>query len=154
MASGPAFKITKRKTDGTLEKEILVKNLDGSISRVTQTVFEAGGPAVPATFSEEITRLIDIGEIELPAAGISNSYIVEITDQLTAGKYTYNIVDSSGASKKASSVFRVFLDGMNVTPDVTLAANGLTFTFMAEYPTESFGYPESKLVIDFIEDSD
>ena len=151
MASGQAFKLPKAKPDGTIERETLFVNAEGQVDRMTEIIFSAEEPALSESFGDEILALVESGEISV---SLSDQHIVNISDQLEAGKYTYIFVDKDGNSKKASAVYRIFLNGINVTDDVDIAEDYLSFTFIDDYNSDDFGYPHTKLIIDFTEDSD
>lgn len=77
-------------------------------------------------------------------------HIVDISDQLEVGKYTYNFVDSNGNAIESSNIFRVFLSGMNITSSVTISSDGLSFSFSETFSPDLFSKNEV-LVIDFEE---
>ena len=63
----------------------------------------------------------------------TNKHIVDISDQLESDKYTYNFIGKSGAPVKCGDIYRIFFNGINVSEDVDLSADNMSFTFMDEY---------------------
>ena len=152
MATGTVYRFPRRKDDNSIEGERLIKDKDGSLKKVSELVFTAESPTLPVNFTEEINNLISNGDIEIPQQAVANSHIVDISDQLEAEKYTYNFVDNNGESVKTSDIFRIFFNGMNVSEDVDISADRFSFTFIDAYDESIFGTPETRLVVDFIEE--
>ena len=100
-------------------------------------------------FSDKITELINDGTISFPTA--ANAHLVEISDQLEEGKFTYDVVDADGDPRTPGDIFRVFLNGICVSKDCSVS--GSTFTFNSGYSAEDFGYPDQILIIDYIEEN-
>ena len=148
MASGPATRIARRLGDGTIKKEGLVKNADGSISKIDQIIIDSSDPVVPQDFAQEIINLINNGDVTFPSG--PNQYIVNISDQLEVGKYNYSFVDNDGNQKISSDIYRIFYNGINVTRDVNLSNDKKTFTFSNLYDPNQFD-DTSVLIIDFTE---
>jgi len=148
MAGGIAVKFPKVQPDGSIEREIFFKNTEGKLERMTETVFSAETPVFSEAFSDKIEELINDGIINIPT--VANAHLVEISDQLEEGKFTYNIVDDSGGSKTPGDIFRVFFNGLCVSKDCSVS--GSTFTFNSGYSAEDFGYPDQILIIDYIEE--
>lgn len=151
MATGAVYRFAKRKNDNTIEGERLIIDSDGSLTKVNETVFTSESPVIPQNFTDEINALIQSGDIVIPEQDSLSMHIVDITDQLQAGKYTYNIVDANGGPLSCGAVFRVFFNGLNVSEDIDISEDRKSFTFIEAYSEEIFGYSESRLVIDFIE---
>jgi len=150
MATGPATRFPTRNSDGTISVERTIRDENGNFTKITQTIFDAESPTIPVDFAEEIVALIENGDIEFPTS--INDHIVNISDQLELGKFTYLIVDSNGASKNSSDTFRVFLNGLNVTLDVEVSEDRDSFTFSNEYSSDDFD-PTQCLIIDFKEEA-
>ena len=150
MASGPATKFPTTSDDGTISVERTIKDEDGNLIKINQTIFNADSPTVPVEFAQEIVDLINAGEVSAPTA--SDHYIVDISDQIEVGKYIYQVVDQSGASKISSDTFRVFFNGLNVTTDVSLLEGGGSFEFSDCYDSSDF-HESDFIIIDYIEGS-
>lgn len=148
MASGQAFRLPRENPDGTIERDTLFVNADGQVGRMTEIVLSAESPTLSEAFSDEIVQLIADGEISL---SLPNQHIVNISDQLSPGQYTYLFADKAGLPKKSSSIYRVFFNGINVTDDVDVSADYMSFTFIEDYASDAFGYPDTKIIIDFTE---
>lgn len=151
MATGPIHRFAKRKEDGSIEQKRIVIELDGSRVTVDETVFASDGPVINESFTEEINRLIESGQIIIPSTGASTHHVVDITEQLESGRYTYNIISNEDTPLMTSDIFRVFLDGVNVSQDVTISEDRFSFSFIDLYPETFFGTNNTRLVIDFIE---
>ena len=95
MATGAVYRFAKRKNDNTIEGERLIIDSDGSLTKVNETIFTSESPVIPQNFTDEINALIQSGDIVIPEQDSLSMHIVDITDQLQAGKYTYNIVDAN-----------------------------------------------------------
>ena len=153
MATGPIHRFAKRKGDGSIEQKRVVIEADGSRAVIDEVVFTSDSPIINANFTDEINNLIQSGQIIIPSSDSLSHHIADITDQLESGKYTYNIVSREGAPLRTGDIFRVFLDGVNVSQDVVLSDDRTTFTFIDLYPANVFGAQNTRLVIDFIEQS-
>ena len=151
MASGTITRLPRARADGTIERETLFVNAEGQINKMTEIIFSAEEPALSEAFGDEILALIGSGDISISP---SEQHIVNISDQLEAGKYTYVFTDKDGNSKKSSAIYRIFFNGINITDDVDIAEDYLSFTFIDDYDSDIFGYSNTKLIIDFTEDSD
>lgn len=151
MATGTVYRFAKKKENNTIEGEKLVVDTDGSLTRVNEIIFTSESPAIPQGFTDEINALIQSGDIVIPQQDSLSMHVVDITDQLQAGKYTYNIVDANGSPLSCGAIFRVFFNGLNVSEDIDISEDRKSFTFFEAYSEEVFGYSESRLVIDFIE---
>jgi hypothetical protein len=152
MASGNIYRIPKRNADNTVSGSRLIKSSDGTFEEVSEVIFTSDSPSIPDSFTDEINNLIDSGKIEIPNSEVRNSHIVDISDQLESGKYTYNFINSDGDLVKCSDIFRVFFNGLNVSQDIDLSADRLSFTFIDAYQAAEFGIEDSRLVIDFVEE--
>tara|TARA_A200000159_G_scaffold162112_1_gene185330 strand:- start:1905 stop:2372 length:468 start_codon:yes stop_codon:yes gene_type:complete len=151
MATGPIYRFAKRNEDGTIEQKRLVVEPDGSRTVVSESIFTSENPILNQSFTDEINRLIQAGEIVIPSQEVSSHHVVDITDQLESEKYTYNIVSKGGIPLRGSDILRVFLDGVNVSQDVAISDDRFSFTFIDLYPGNLFGTANTRLVIDFIE---
>jgi hypothetical protein len=149
VAGGIAVKFPKVQPDGSIERETFFKNAEGKLERMTETIFSAETPVFSETFSDKITELINDGTISFPTA--ANAHLVEISDQLEEGKFTYDVVDADGDPRTPGDIFRVFLNGICVSKDCSVS--GSTFTFNSGYSAEDFGYPDQILIIDYIEEN-
>jgi hypothetical protein len=78
------------------------------------------------------------------------NHIVNISDQLQPGKYTYKILSAEGFPIASSNIFRVFLSGVNVTSGVTISEDGFEFSFSETFSPDLFNQNEV-LIIDFEE---
>jgi hypothetical protein len=153
MASGFVYRFAKTQEDGSIKGERIIHNSDGSLTTISEIVFDADSSIFPSEFTDEINRLIDEGVIDVPSDLLTTSHIVDISDELEEGRYTYNFVDKDGGEKEASDIYRIFLNGLNVSEDIDISEDRLSFTFIEEYEPEVFGYEDSRLVIDFVENS-
>ena len=152
MATGAVYRFAKRKEDDTIEGERFVVDKDGSLTRIKETIFTTTSPVIPDGFTDEINALIQSGEIVIPEQASVSMHVVDITDQLQAGRYTYDIVHANGESISCGPIFRVFFNGLNVSEDIDISEDRKSFTFFDVYDGQMFGYSESRLVIDFVEE--
>ena len=150
MAIGSIYRFPKRLDDGTIKVKRKIKGNDGGLEDIDEIIFSANEPTLGSGFTAEINSLIESGEIKIPGADIVNSYIVDISSQLEAGKYTYNFEDDNGEPAECDKIYRIFFNGLNVSEDVDISEDRLSFTFIDLYGDAVFGLPESRLVIDFI----
>lgn len=151
MATGSIHRFPRRKQDGSIEAERSIKDENGNIQKVSEVIFTADSPTIPVDFTDEINRLIQNGDINIPVASSLNMHIVDITDQLEDDKYTYNFVNKNNQSIATGDIYRIFLNGVNVSEDLTISEDRKSFTFIDLYDGKTFGFPETRLVIDFIE---
>ena len=128
MAIGNVTRIPRISSSGKITVSRTVINENGDMVSITEEIFPTE------------RRTVD-GRV---------SHIVNISDQLSSGKYTYNIVNNSGQPVSASSIFRVFLSGVNLSSEVTLSEDGKSFTF-SEDCNESLFSSGEVLIIDFEE---
>lgn len=152
MANGTVRRFPKRNEDNSIEGDRLIKDVDGTLKKVSELIFTAESPAIPSNFTEEINSLISSGQIEIPETEAANSHIVDISGQLEAAKYTYDFVDKDGSAVKCGDICRVFFNGINVSQDVDISGDRLSFTFINLYGDAVFGKDETRLVIDFVEE--
>ena len=156
MATGNIYRFPKRQADGSIRADISIKDENGNIQRVSELILESETPSISFELTEEINRLIENGDIIIPqtSASIGNMHIVDISSQLEAGKYAYNFVDKNNNPVKTSDIYRIFFNGVNVSSDIDISEDKLSFTFIDAYEAVDFGLPESRLVIDFIEEEE
>lgn len=154
MATSSIYRLPKTKEDGTIQEEKIIIDKDGSIKKVNEIIFTADSPVISTNFTDEINALIQSGQIEIPTSDQINSHIVDISSQLAPEKFSYNFTNSSGENIKCSDVYRIFFNGLNVSQDVDISADRMSFTFCDLYSGEDFGYPETRLVIDFIQETE
>lgn len=128
MAIGNVTRIPRINSSGKITVSRTVINENGDMVSITEEIF----PTERSTVDGKV------------------SHIVNISDQLAPGTYTYNIVNNSGQSISASSIFRVFLSGVNLSSEVTLSEDGKSFTFSDNCEPDLFGSNEV-LIIDFEE---
>ena len=150
MANGRAYRFPKRNEDDSIEVQRLIKDKDGALKKVSELIFTADTPSIPINFTEEINNLISSGQIVIPSDN-TNKHIVDISDQLESDKYTYHFISKSGTPVKCGDIYRIFFNGINVSKDVDLSADNMSFTFMDEYEGYVFGLPNTRIVIDFEE---
>tara|TARA_Y100000310_G_C20547694_1_gene746429 strand:- start:457 stop:897 length:441 start_codon:yes stop_codon:yes gene_type:complete len=141
MAQGQAFKVPKV-VDGQIVQEYKYKNEDGELITSTKVIVDSAEPDWAALIGQEVMNLIESGELELPSAAV-NLRIEDLTSSLTNGQYTYSL-DPAAAAGKIS----IYLNGLNVTADTTLASDGLSFTVDSEYPTDFF--EDSTLLVHYV----
>ena len=125
----------------------------GSIFRIPR--IDANGKiTIPRTVIDQNGNMINITEEIFPSERTTIegkvAHIVNISDQLQEGRYTYQILTNAGASVSSSNILRVFLSGMNVTSEVSLADDGKSFSFSADCDPKLFN-PTEILIIDFEE---
>jgi|TARA_Y100000287_G_C14221721_1_gene356717 hypothetical protein len=150
MAIGSIYRFPKKTEDGTIKVKRKIKTDDGGLEDIDEIIFSADSPTLGSNFTDEINSLIESGEIKIPGADIVNSYIIDISHQLQEGKYTYNFVNDNSDPVECDKIYRIFFNGLNVSEDVTLSEDRMSFTFIDLYGDAIFGMPESRLVIDFI----
>lgn len=151
MATSSVYRFPKTKEDGSIEEERIIIDKDGSLKKVSEIIFTADSPTISESFTDEINSLILSGQIIIPTQEQAGAHIVDITDQLEEGKYTYSFVSKSGQSVKCGDIFRIFYNGLNVSEDVDVSEDRLSFTFSDLYSSKEFGLPNTRLVIDFIQ---
>ena len=145
MASGPAFKIPKI-VEGQIRVEYRYKDEHGALTSGEKVIIDAEDVNWAKFVGQEVMNLLNTGELEFPeAASVSvNLRRESLTDQMESDKYTYSLSSQAKFGK-----FMAYLNGQNVTEDVELSADGLSFTFDPEYPGDIF--VGSKLFVDYIE---
>ena len=144
MASGTAFKIPT-KVGNQITQEYKYKDESGTVITAEKVILDTDGTGTELV-GQEIINLLSSGQLTLPGAtSVSINFKREsLTDQMEAAKYTYAL-----SSVATSGQFMAYLNGLNVTEDVVLAADGLSFTFDSEYPSDIF--EDSTLFVDYIE---
>lgn len=151
MATSSISRIPKRKDDGSIETERLIRDSDGSLRKVSEIIFTSESPTLSVNFTDEINQLIASGQIVIPNSAQAGAHIVDISDQLASGKKSYNFVNSTGDGVECGDIYRVFFNGLNVSEDVEISGDRLAFTFIDEYDNDDFSHPNTRLVIDFLE---
>jgi len=141
MAQGQAFKVPKV-VDGQIVQEYKYKNEDGELVTSTKVIVDSTEPDWAALIGEEVMSLVESGELELPSGAV-NLRIEDLSSSLTNGQYTYSL-DPAAAAGKIS----IYLNGLNVTADTTLAADGTSFTVDSEYPSDFF--EDSTLLVHYV----
>ena len=152
MAQGRIHRFARRKDDGSIQGSKAVIEEDGSISTVDEIIFTSESPVITPNFTDEINNLIQSGQINIPQAESSTHHIVDISDQLESGKYIYLFKNKAGDQIKASDIYRIFLDGVNVSEDTELSEDRYSFVFSELYPEDHFGLSNTRLVVDFMEE--
>jgi len=142
MAQGQAFKIPIEGSDGQIKQEYKYKNADGVLVTSTKVIVDVEDIDWANIVGEEVMKLIESGDLTLPSTAV-NIRIEDKTSLLTNGQYTYPL-DPAAAAGKLS----IYLNGLNVTADTVLAADGLSFTVDAEYPTNFF--ENSTLLVHYV----
>ena len=128
MAIGNIFRFPKKNSDGSIEINRVIIDEDGNRVTITESVIDSNASSSEA----------------------KPNHIVDISDQLSHGKYTYIFVNSSGEATAASGVFRIYYNGVNFTTDVTVSSDGYSFTFPDSCPDALFD-DNNTLLIDFVE---
>lgn len=128
MATGSVFRIPRVDTNGKITVSRTVINENGDMVNITEEIF----PSERTTIEGKV------------------AHIVNISNQLQEGRYTYQILKNNGVSVSSSSIFRVFLSGMNMTSEISLADDGKSFSFSADCDPKLFS-PTEILIIDFEE---
>jgi len=145
MAQGVAFKIPTKVGD-QITQEYKYKDESGAVITAEKVILDTAEVDWAGVVGQEIINLLASGELTLPnTASVTISLKREsLTGQMEASKYTYAL-----SSVASSGQFMAYLNGLNVTEDVVLAADGLSFTFDSEYPSDIF--EDSTLFVDYIE---
>lgn len=128
MAIGNVVRIPRIDTSGKITVSRTIINENGDMVSITEEIF----PTERRTVEGKI------------------SHIVNISDQLEEGRYTYQVVNNAGNPISSSSIFRVFLSGTNITSEVSLSDDGKSFTFSEDCDPKLFSSNEI-LIIDFEE---
>lgn len=128
MAIGNVFRIPKVDSNGKITVSRTVINENGDMVNITEEIFPSESTAIDG----------------------KTAHIVNISDQLQEGKYTYQVVTNAGGSVPSSNIFRVFLSGVNITSEVNLADDGKSFSFSTDCDPKLFNSTEI-LIIDFVE---
>lgn len=128
MATGSIKRFAQRSSGGKVTGSRVIKDENGNFVTITEEIFEAGRSTPDS----------------------KRSYVVDISDQLSSGKYVYNFVDNNGAAISSSNAYNVFLNGINVTAETTISGDGLSFEFAGYLPANSFSFNQI-LLISFVE---
>mgnify|MGYP001386256468 CR=1 FL=1 len=147
MASGPAFKVPKKVGD-QITQEYRYKDRDGNLISGKKVIIDTEDVDWASLVGEEIMSLLNTGELTLPdAASVTVNLKREyLTDQMEYGRHTYQL---SSAAKHGQ--FAAYLNGLNVTGDVELAADGRSFEFNSEYEDGMFAEDGATIFVDYIE---
>ena len=128
MATGNVFRFPKRNEDGTISVPRTIQDADGNLVNITESVIDADAAPV----DEKLNHIVDI------------SY------QLSRGKYTYNFEDKLKNPVAASSLCRIYYNGVYFSGEVSVSDDGYTFSFPDDCPEALFD-PINTLMIDFKE---
>lgn len=139
MPMAQVIRFPKKREDGSISQKQWSKGPDGKMQLIESSVFDDQSPVVSLTFSNEILKLV------------GRRQVVDISSYMEAGKYEYDIVDHLGNIKEASNIFRVFLNGLNISKDIYLKENRKMFCFPHSFPAEFFGMKDNVLIIDYVE---
>jgi len=128
MAIGSIKRFAQIDSSGKITNSRVIKDENGNFITITEEIFDASS----STFDSK------------------RSYVVDISDQLSSGKYIYNFVDNDGVAISSSNAYNVFLNGINVTAETTISEDGFSFEFAEYLPANSFSFNQI-LLISFVE---